>query len=85
MSQAPKSECFRHNFMLRGRCANSASGHNSEAPAFAREADKPATSAWSGLRDSQIETNKQGRRVLVNEMRIADDEFRPNDSSVNNL
>jgi penicillin-binding protein 1B len=73
ISQAPRSECFRHNFYFEEDDVQTAQAIVAPAPPRVRAKQfKPATPASSGLRDSQIDTNRQGRRVLVNEMRIAE-------------
>ena len=73
MSQAPRSECFRHNFYF--------SQDDKEIPETIVASDSPrvrpkqsksAPARWDGLRNTQVETNRRGRSVLVNEMRIAE-------------
>jgi penicillin-binding protein 1B len=73
-TQAPKSECFRHNFYFDEREAPSAPAPalvSSEWPRSRKNPDKIAVAGAFGLRETQVETNKQGRRVLVNEIRVA--------------
>jgi len=72
-AQTPKSECFRHNFYFDSSDIVSTPVLTSAEPQRLRKPqNKPARTAGYGLRDTQVETNKQGRRVLVNDMRIAD-------------
>jgi penicillin-binding protein 1B len=73
-AQAPTSECFRHSiyFAL-------PEDPKQEVPALARSetprSTKPRPKYSSGefaiLRDTRTETDKQGRSVLVNEMKVA--------------
>ena len=73
MTQAPKSECFRHNFYFtQDDQAVPQTIALSDSPPVRPKPSKPAPSRWDGLRDTHVETNKQGRSVLVNEMRISE-------------
>jgi len=81
-SQAPTSECYRHNvyFDLRDSALNS----KTETPGFAkfetdllrrfkrseRAGQRYETSEFALLRDSRVDTDKHGRNILVNEMRV---------------
>jgi len=70
-AQAPKSECFRHSIYF-------ALPDDQEVPALSRSETPPSTKPrqkyssdeFALLRDTRIETDKQGRSVLVNEMKI---------------
>jgi membrane carboxypeptidase/penicillin-binding protein len=73
--QAPTSECFRHNIYFDVRSESPAV----ENPAItkaetARASQSRSRKAFPGeiaaLRDTQVSTDKQGRRVLLNEMRV---------------
>lgn len=72
--QAPKSECFRHNFYV-----DEGETLSARAPAVVsfqssgprKNPNKIALARTLGLGETQVETNKQGRRILVNEMRVA--------------
>lgn len=71
-TQAPTSECYRHNVYF---------DHRDDPidvvdPAFARSETHPPTKRekyspkeFRPLRDTRVETDQKGRRVLVNEMR----------------
>jgi penicillin-binding protein 1B len=73
MSQAPKSECFRHGFYFNQDDQEVPQTiAASDSPRIRAKPNKPAPSRWYGLRDTQVDTNKQGRTVLVNEMRIGE-------------
>jgi penicillin-binding protein 1B len=71
-SQAPLSECFRHSIYF-------SLPNDQESPAVARSdtprATKPRPKYSLGefalLRDTRIETDKRGRSMLVNEMKIS--------------
>lgn len=74
-AQAPASECFQHNIYFDVR--NESPG--AETPAITKsEALRSASNRQrktlpgelAAMRDAQISTDKQGRRVLVNEMRV---------------
>ncbi len=74
-SDAPKSECFRHNFFadVTDVPLQTAAVISSPDPGRLRkDQNRKLAPTFYGLRDTQVETNKQGRRVLVNEMRIAE-------------
>lgn len=72
-TQAPKSECFRHNFSF-DESEPSEVRVSSFTPSLAAPARKrdpiPRRNESSLTRNTQIEI-KQGRSVLVNEMRVA--------------
>jgi membrane carboxypeptidase/penicillin-binding protein len=72
-SQAPKSECFRHNFYADVEDVRAAQAEvvSSDAQRSREKRSKPRYPVHNELRDTQVQTNPQGRRVLVNEMRIA--------------
>jgi penicillin-binding protein 1B len=72
--QAPTSECFRHNVYF--DLANAPSLVQTSA-VLSSESRRPRRKQIEKLprgpallRDTQVETNRQGKRVLVNEMRI---------------
>lgn len=74
-AQAPTSECYRHNiyFVL----PDSVSNPRAEMPVMARSEtpripNRPGskTKEFALLRNTRVDTDKQGRRVLVNEMRV---------------
>jgi penicillin-binding protein 1B len=72
-TQAPKSECFRHNFYFDSDKASDAptmAVASSERPRWRKNPTRNIASNFYVLRETQVETNKQGRRVLVNEPRI---------------
>ena len=72
-TDAPKSECFRHNFYFDSSDDLSVAKAVSFQPERLRKSQTGTIAPESDdLRKTQIETNKQGRRVLVNEMRIAE-------------
>ncbi|MGZ8844543.1 MAG: transglycosylase domain-containing protein, partial [Pyrinomonadaceae bacterium] len=73
--QAPTSECFRHNIYFAesedAQVLQTALVNKPEAPRSPgkRQQNLPAESNL--LQDTRVETNKQGRRVLVNDMRVS--------------
>ncbi len=73
--QAPTSECFRHNiYFAESETApvlQTAMVNKPETPRAPgrRQQNLPAES--NSLQDTRVETNNQGRRILVNEMRAA--------------
>jgi penicillin-binding protein 1B len=72
MSQAPKSECFLHNFYSDVEDVTPAQAIiSADSPRLRTRPSRPAMAEYDGLGDTQVQTNKQGRRVLVNEMRVA--------------
>ena len=76
-TQAPTSECYRHNvyFDLPG----AALSRKIETPKFAR-ADVPHvkkntaeySAAELALRDTRVDIDKSGRKTLMNEMRVVE-------------
>lgn len=72
---APTSECFRHNIYFAesedAQVLQTALVNKPEAPRSPgkRKQNLPAESNL--LQDTSVETNKQGRRILVNEMRAS--------------
>jgi penicillin-binding protein 1B len=72
MSQAPKSECFRHNFYFNQDEEAPQTIVASDAPRIRAKPNKPLPARGYAIRDTQVDMNKQGRAVLVNEMRIAE-------------
>jgi penicillin-binding protein 1B len=72
-TQAPLSECFRHNFYFEetGDPAVEAVAAVSSAPPRQRKSQNNQSVESALLRNTQIDTNKLGRRVLVNDIRPA--------------
>ncbi len=76
LAQAPTSECFRHSIYF--ALPNDAPGGQgevptvakSEAPRLPRNRPKVSPGEFALLRDTRIETDKRGRSVLVNDMRV---------------
>jgi penicillin-binding protein 1B len=73
--QAPSSECFRHNVYFDAGDNLLASENPADPkPETSRSAKSRQKKALPGelaaLRDTQVSTDKQGRRVLLNEMRV---------------
>ncbi len=73
-SDAPKSECFRHNFYFDATEAGPTPPTviASDSPRSRPKPRNSVASKFHGLRETQVDTNKHGRTVLVNEMRIAE-------------
>lgn len=72
--QAPKSECFRHNFYFDSDAASASptlAVASSEPRRSGKNPTRDVVADFNVLRETQVETNKRGRSVLVNEMRIA--------------
>ena len=73
-SQAPTSECFRHNTYFDLGADSTAV---EVATTVKSQSPKPSKNArsyppeFAVLRDTRVETDKQGRRVLVNELKVA--------------
>ena len=73
-SQAPTSECFRHNIYFDLGADSTAV---EVATTVKSQSPKPIKNArsyppeFAVLRDTRVETDKQGRRVLVNELKVA--------------
>jgi penicillin-binding protein 1B len=73
-SQAPKSECFRHNFYFDGGDATDLQARSVNPPPTspARKRERSDGRIQLSLYpDTQIAKDKRGRSVLVNEMRVA--------------
>jgi penicillin-binding protein 1B len=71
--EAPKSECFRHNFYFAERdtpAGEMVAAAQSEMPRMPKNQSKSARGEYL-LRDTQIGTDKKGRTVLMNDLRIA--------------
>lgn len=70
-TQAPTSECYRHNVYF-------ALPDDSQIPTLARSVEgksnkeQPKPPEFVLLRDTEIETDKRGRKVLVNETRVVE-------------
>jgi penicillin-binding protein 1B len=71
-TQAPLSECFRHNFYFDDSVLSETPAVAIQEPARSRKGENRTAAKEYALRDTLAELNKQGRRVLVNEMRIAE-------------
>jgi hypothetical protein len=73
-TQVPPSECFRHNiyFDFAGEqpLAQPAVFQTTQAEASRKKQNDGSPGQFARLRDTQVETNKDGRKVLINEMRI---------------
>ena len=74
-TQAPFSECYRHNVYF--DLTNSPEQTKAETPALARSEiphpnnrQKHPAGELALLRDTRVDTDKSGRKVLVNEMRV---------------
>jgi hypothetical protein len=68
-TQAPTSECFRHNIYFDLAAVENAPPVKPEAARMARGRSRLTREQFALLADTQIETNSQGRKTLVNEMR----------------
>jgi len=73
-SQAPRSECFRHGFYFDLPSDVPADdptvAARSQPPRVPKNRQKSPTGDSALLRDTRVDTDKRGRRVLVNEMRV---------------
>jgi penicillin-binding protein 1B len=75
-AQAPTSECFRHTiyFSLPSVGPNQPGEiptvAKSRAPSLPKNLQKYSSGEYAQLRDTQVDMDKRGRRVLVNEMRV---------------
>jgi penicillin-binding protein 1B len=75
-AQAPTSECFRHSiYFALPDDAPSQPGEiptvaRSEPPRLLKNRPKYSTGEFALLRDTRVDTDKRGRSVLVNEMRV---------------
>jgi penicillin-binding protein 1B len=74
-AQAPTSECFRHSIYF--ALPNDAPGEQnpavakSEIPRATKNRPKVPSGEFALLGDTQVDTDKHGRKVLVNEIRVA--------------
>src|SRR6266508_2624562 len=74
-AQAPTSECFRHNIYF--ALPNDIPGERipavakSETPRALKNRPKYSSGDSALLRDTQVDTDRRGRSVLVNEMRVS--------------
>jgi len=74
-AQAPTSECFRHSIYF--ALPNDAPGEQnpavakSEIPRATTNRPKVPSGEFALLRDTQVDVDKRGRKVLVNEIRVA--------------
>src|SRR6266496_380715 len=77
-SQAPTAECFRHNiyFDLPDTAltpkVETPLLAKSEGPLFFNDRQKYPRAEFAGLRATRVDTDRAGRKVLVNEMRVLD-------------
>ncbi|HYR75204.1 MAG TPA: PBP1A family penicillin-binding protein [Pyrinomonadaceae bacterium] len=73
-SQAPRSECFRHGFYFDlpsdVQTVEPTVAARSLPPREPKNRPKSPTAEFAGLRDTRVDTDKRGRSVLVNEMRV---------------
>ena len=74
-TQAPFSECYRHNVYF--DLTNSPEQTKTETPALAKsealhpkDRQKYPAGELASLRNTRVDTDKSGRKVLVNEMRL---------------
>jgi penicillin-binding protein 1B len=76
-AQAPTSECFRHSiYFALPNDAPSEQGEiptitKSEPPRLPRNRPKVSSGELALLRDTRVDTDKRGRKVLVNEMKVS--------------
>lgn len=75
VEQAPTSECFRHSiyFRLPSDAAEvaAASPLKLEIPRVPRDRQKNPSKEFTLLRETRVDTDQRGRKVLVNDMRVA--------------
>jgi membrane carboxypeptidase/penicillin-binding protein len=73
-AQAPTAECFRHSiyFALRDDPPGEQNSTvaKSEIPRAIRNREKYSPREFALLRDTHVDVDKSGRKVLVNELRI---------------
>lgn len=74
-TQAPTAECFRHSIYFDlpadSSTADPAVVARSQPARLPKNRPKSSTSEFAMLRDTRVDTDKSGRKVLVNEMRVA--------------
>jgi penicillin-binding protein 1B len=76
-AQAPTSECFRHSiYFALPNDAPKEPGEipaitKSEPPRLPKNQPKVSSGEFALLRDTRVDTDKRGRKVLVNEMRVS--------------
>jgi len=72
-NQVPPSECFRHNvyfdFGIEQAPAQTAVLQTTQSQPWRKKQTEKSPGQVAQLRNTQVETNRDGRRVLVNEMR----------------
>src|SRR5437764_7049756 len=72
-TQVPPSECFRHNIYFdvanEQQLAQPAVFQATQSQPSRKKQNEKSPGKFARLRDTQVETNRDGRRVLVNEMR----------------
>jgi penicillin-binding protein 1B len=75
-AQAPTSECFRHGFLFdvpsEATMVDPTVAARSVTPHLPDSRRKYSPEALALLRNTRVDTDKRGRRVLVNEMRIVE-------------
>src|SRR5437868_3324277 len=74
-TQVPASECFRHNIYFdvasKQSLSQAAVFQTTQSQTSRKKQNEKSPGKFARLRDTQVETQQDGRRVLVNEMRIA--------------
>ena len=73
-TQVPASECFRHNIYFdvasEQSLAQAAVFQTTQSQTSRKKQNEKSPGKFARLRETQVETHQDGRRVLVNEMRI---------------
>ena len=73
-TQVPASECFRHNIYfdvaIEQSLAQAAVFQTTQSQTSRKKQNEKLPGKFARLRETQVETQQDGRRVLVNEMRI---------------
>ncbi|PYS74415.1 MAG: hypothetical protein DMF73_03670 [Acidobacteria bacterium] len=73
-TQVPASECFRHNIYFdvasEQSLAQAAVFQTTQSQTSRKKQNEKSPGKFARLRETQVETQQDGRRVLVNEMRI---------------
>jgi penicillin-binding protein 1B len=74
-TQAPTADCFRHSVYFDlpadSSTVDPAVVNRSQPSRLPKNRPKSSTSEFAMLRDTRVDTDKSGRKVLVNEMRVA--------------
>lgn len=72
-NQAPTSECFRHSiYFALPNDAPSSTVVKSEVPRAPKSRPKYSSGESALLRDTRVDVDKRGRKVLVNDMRVTE-------------